>query len=201
MLESAFPKFVTRGQKIRDPSGGGYSVRIKPARGASSHPYLRGVFVAPVNLDDLDEFGEDSFYEDEQAREEAEDELREGYDPTVEDDPADDVDDSQTGIDPEVELEDPDDPEVKLDIVNHKWTIDDESHAIHLKSKKVRVLISSTQLKKKTGDGAVAITFAYGKGRVMHVLSHFGKQESTQDTATIENLLVNWLMEIRIFAQ
>ena len=32
-------------------------------------------------------------------------------------------------------------------------------------------------------------------GRVMHVLSHFGKQQSVADELALRNLLVNFLLE------
>ncbi len=67
-----------------------------------------------------------------------------------------------------------------------------------MRSKKVRVLISSNDLKKSCGDPAVAVTFPYHKGTVVHVLSHFGKQRSRQDEATLENFLVNFLIEVRV---
>jgi hypothetical protein len=42
------------------------------------------------------------------------------------------------------------------------------------------------------------VTFPVKKGRVVHVLSHFGTQTSSDNQATIENLLVNFLLQVRI---
>ena len=57
------------------------------------------------------------------------------------------------------------------------------------------VLISSGEVLSRSGNRAVAVVFAPGKGRVLHVVSHFGKQASYQDEATIQNLLVNFLLD------
>lgn len=98
-----------------------------------------------------------------------------------------------------------------------EWRIDDESPAIEVRDKKeVIVLFESEALAPFTrGNTAVAITFRPGgkakagteptrgtgewllarSGRVLHTLSHFGKQSSTQDGEALENLLVNFLLE------
>ena len=52
----------------------------------------------------------------------------------------------------------------------------------------------------KQCEGAVAVTFTVKKGRVIHVLSHFGEQSSSDNEATIENLLINFLLQVRIRA-
>jgi hypothetical protein len=82
--------------------------------------------------------------------------------------------------------------------VKHEWKIDNESPSIAVLSPKVEVLIVSSDLEKKCGDPAVALTFSAKKGRVLHVLSHFGKQSSTHNEATLENLLVNFLIEVNV---
>jgi hypothetical protein len=192
LIEPMWPKMVRPNATLTAGP-----VRISANRGQSSHPLLRGVFVPPLDLEGYD-FGDEDDFLDDDERAEAEEDFKKNYDPDSEDDPGDEVDDGHTGVDPEnapppEDLEDPDIQKVK-----HTWVIDNESKSIKVLSKKVTTLISSSELKKKCGDRAVAVTFGYGKGRVLHVLSHFGHQQSVQDEATIENLLVNWLMEIRI---
>jgi hypothetical protein len=90
---------------------------------------------------------------------------------------------------------------------------------------RVVTLLTSPELMKSTkGDDAVAITFAVkpgeatpggpkkgapvasgtelshdrksmAGGRVVYVLSHFGKQESATDEFSLQNLLINFLVE------
>ena len=189
MVEPAWPKLVAVGAQVTEQD---WHVQIRPARGQGSHPLLRGVFVPPINLDDYD-FEDD---EDEQK-------FIDGYDPSQEDDPEDDVDpEGHTGVDEREgesagEIEDP-----EIEIVKHTWKIDHESHVIKVKNKKrVLTLITSNELKRKTGTKEVVILFDYKRGHVMHLLSHFGKQNSVQNEATIENLLVNWLMQVHIYLQ
>ena len=91
-----------------------------------------------------------------------------------------------------------DSPDIRL--VKHQWKIDKESPSLDIRSKKVQVLIDSEDLRKECGEGAVAVTFTVKKGRVIHVLSHFGEQSSSDNEATIENLLINFLLQVRIRA-
>ena len=211
VVNPMWPKFVEPGSKLRDKTGqdGAYVgnsgfVTVRAARGQSSNPLLRGVFVPPLDVDDFDfdDVSEDDFGDDGNdwlgEDEDAVAKLLEKYDPTVEDDSEDERGGGRTGVDPD-SVPDPEEVEPPdIDRVVHRWKIDDESRSIKVKSKKVRILMESPELKKVSGDRAVAIAFQYGRGRVLHVLSHFGKQQSVKDQATIENLLVNWLMELRI---
>ncbi len=183
VLESLWPNIVRRGQKLEQGS-----VRIQANKGAGSHPLLRGVFVPPVRIEEFDPDDED-----------AKEEFKKSYDPRDEDDDAD-IEDAggATGMDPmkpATPLEEI--PDVDVARITHTWEIDKESHAIDVRSNKVAVLITSEDLRKICGQKAVAIAFQAGQGKVLHVLSHFGKQSSAKDEATIENLLVNWLLEIR----
>jgi hypothetical protein len=101
--------------------------------------------------------------------------------------------------------------------LGHEWKIDDESPSIKVRDKNgVQVLLSSPDLGKKyKGDSTVALTFVAGKGgraqtvqsgraydplgmeggRVVHVLSHFGKQNSEHEEYTLLNLLINFMTE------
>ncbi len=87
-----------------------------------------------------------------------------------------------------------------LEVPEHFWTIDDESPAIRVLNRKVvQILLRSEELKAETdGDEAVAIYFkprGQRGGAVLHVLSHFGKQESEIDEYAMQNLLLNFLLE------
>ena len=104
--------------------------------------------------------------------------------------------------------------------LGHTWKIDADSRTIRIKDPKrvVTLLTSPTLEKTARGDDAVAITFiAGGKeakrpavatsgavaqdrskmkgGRVLYVLSHFGKQESEDGEYALQNLLINFLVE------
>ena len=105
--------------------------------------------------------------------------------------------------------------------IGHSWKIDKETRTIRVKDPaKVTTLLVSPDLKKKAqGDEAVAVTFEAlppvaskgGKnaavasgtldrkkmtgGRVLYVLSHFGKQASATDEYALQNLLINFLVE------
>ncbi len=107
--------------------------------------------------------------------------------------------------------------------VDNRWKVDNLSPAIEVVAKgKVTVLLESQDLKKSaSGHNAVAVTFSpdpsddgsEGDGKrvrtgrrkkgepeeragiVLHVLSHFGKQGSQEDEFTLQNLLVNFLLE------
>lgn len=105
--------------------------------------------------------------------------------------------------------------EETLKEVEHKWVIDDDSPVIKVvDTKRVAVLMTSPDLEKKYKDcGAAAITFMPGGapgpdivttgnevkllkgGRVVHVLSHFGKQSSATDEFSLQNLLLNFMLE------
>jgi hypothetical protein len=185
ILEIGFSKFLRSGTVLEDADVG-----IRPERGMTAHPLLRGVFVPPVDISALRR----KYYEDED-----DDEDLEQYDPSVEDDPGDvDVDRGKTAVgeDDSTSIEEIGDPDIRL--VQHRWKIDKDSPSLDVLSKSVQVLITSEELEALCGEGAVAVTFPVKKGRVVHVLSHFGTQTSSDNQATIENLLVNFLLQVRI---
>jgi len=183
VLQLIFPKMVRAG----DPLEGG-QVGIRPKRGMTSHPLLRGVFVPPVKI--TGNWGGD---EDDDLDEDEE------YDPAQEDDPGDNDERGGTtvagGENPEDDLPIPD-PEIVA--VRHQWQIDRESPSLEIRSRSVEILMHSEDLEEQCGNGAVAVSFPAKQGKVLHVLSHFGKQGSGDDEATIENLLVNFLIEVKI---
>lgn len=199
IIEKAWPDIVKVGTFLRDhdkapkgpPKAGersmaalpkGNEVKVTPAPGASTHPYMRGVFLKPK-----------------------EEKVAEGNGSggTV-------ARGGQVGS----EFRSP----------SHKWTIDDDSPSTKVVDRRrVRVLLESDELGKiSKGDSAVAFVFNVGRnskkkdkrvatggkkaaevgteerkpgGRVLHVLSHFGKQSSAEDEAALQNLLYNFMLE------
>ncbi|MFH1230143.1 MAG: hypothetical protein V1709_01460 [Planctomycetota bacterium] len=144
-------------------------VKIVPAPGAALHSYLKYVFEAPPSSSDQGPSGENS-----------------GETKSV-----------KPG-------------EFRIDA---QWKIDNDSPDIKiLKKEAVTVLIVSPQIAEKNKDGgAVAVTWKYGKpviltgsdkptlmpgGRVLHVMSHFGKQRSELDEFALQNLIVNFFTEL-----
>jgi hypothetical protein len=107
--------------------------------------------------------------------------------------------------------------ERKLDF---EWVIDGGSFAIDYDPAKVTVLVESPELKDHIKHGAVAVTFVWGDsgervresvatggvyeelpkmrgGKVLHVLSHFGKQRTKDDEYAIQGMLLNFLIEAK----
>lgn len=109
--------------------------------------------------------------------------------------------------------------EDELKEVVHTWKIDAETRTIKIVDpKKVVTLLTSPELEKYAqGDDAVAVTFTVGGGdkrppvatsgeiqqdrekltggRVLYVLSHFGKQKKAEDEYSLQNLMINFLTE------
>jgi hypothetical protein len=168
-----FKEFVDVGEFIRSDM----EVNVYPKQGAGSHPYLRNIFSRM------------------KARK-----------PAV-------IDKGGTVA------EGPDSPDFER--IDHTWKIDKDSPTIKITNPgKVSVLIYSKDIAQiAKGSDAVAITFivapkagggdpvATGQpieqdrtrmsgGRVLHVMSHLGKQQKSQsDDYTIQNLLLNFLIE------
>ncbi len=199
-----WPALVKVGSKLEEDN-----VQIRPAKGKTTHSFLRGVFVPPVSIEDFDWDSDDEDDEvdifGESDKDEKKQKEKDAYDPTVEDDEEDAKAEKSGGGSGSTGVgEDPVDPESekfddpKISIIQHEWKIDNESNAITVRSKKVETLITSQELRKKAGDPAVAISFVHGRGKVLHVLSHFGKQTSAKNEASIENLLINFLIEVKV---
>lgn len=166
--ETSWSKLVKSGKMMKSRT-----VPVVPARGRTSHPLLRGVFIDP-------------------AAKSGEVPGREG-DGTVAREPG-----TPTESTPKIE---------------RSWMIDDDSPFIDVVNKAGVVTLMESDTLAKEGSGAVAITFlpasgaaaeanaTSGKpeklvgGRVLHVLSHFGKQQTREDEFALQNLLLNFLME------
>ncbi len=194
VLERAFPQHVSAGTVLREGVAD-----VVPARGRTGHPYLKGIFAPPEHSDKnpWDEIEKEK--EAEKPGEPGKDGKpgkREG---------------GTVARKPEPKPEPGKEPAPELVKVKHHWTIDDESWAFHLSdTSKVTVLLTSPTLQKEApGENVVAFCFRpsgdnsdtggpgkrrKGPGMVMQVLSHFGKQKSAVDEATLQNLLLNFLL-------
>jgi len=170
-IEGNWPKIVKQGKMMKEKT-----VSVSPSRGKTSHPLLRGVFIDPSAKP--------------APAPEAAPEGEAGG--TVERTP---------GIPAHVKVE-------------RRWKIDDDSPFIDIVDKAAVVTLMESDALAKDGYPAIAVTFmpsmsgpqetglsGSGKteklrgGRVLHVLSHFGKQDSKEDEFALQNLLLNFLME------
>lgn len=170
IIERAFKGIITHTKYLP-----GKVVKIMPAKGAALHPYLKFVFEAPPTA------GENEVSEEDTGK-------------TKSFNPGD----------------------FRVDA---EWQVDDESPDIKILNKeKVTILITSPDLAKTNkNEGAVAVTWGssdssmkitggtggsrtpeYNQvgGRVLHVMSHFGKQRSKLDEFALQNLILNFLMEL-----
>jgi hypothetical protein len=179
VLVRAWPKsFVGPGKNLPEDT-----VDTVPARGRTSHSLLRGMFVDPPKAAPANDPG------------------------------AGDVGGGTVTRDPGGATQ-------ETPKVERNWKIDKDSPAIKILGNGVTVLMTSDKLRKLSGgDDSVAVTFlplgegpesvgsgagtqergkgsaARRGGRVLHVLSHFGKQSSSEDEYALQNLLLNFLLE------
>ena len=104
--------------------------------------------------------------------------------------------------------------------IRHNWQIDDESFDLTIKNRsRVVSLLGSSDVKPRSADdkkkpiSIVALAFRPGSGKmasigvgkrktppgtpgvVVQVLSHFGKQHSDTDEFSLQNLLLNFLID------
>jgi hypothetical protein len=81
-----------------------------------------------------------------------------------------------------VHVHDLDDPWLKqIKAMKHKprWWLESSSYPIRvLNRQKVKVLISSKEMKKKYGHAPIAVSFRYDDGKVLHMTSHFYLQQA-----------------------
>ncbi|RME80853.1 MAG: hypothetical protein D6785_09820 [Planctomycetota bacterium] len=170
VLSRGWPKLVRSGRMLKEQTIG-----ITPARGATAHPYLRGIFGYKKKKKKRKDAGN--------SRKTVERSMDEAFQK-----------------------------------VKQVWQIDDESPVlVVLDHRNVTPLIVSEDLRKITGGhDSVCITFGVppkgrrpitGRfigeislmqgGRVLHVVSHFGHQRSQDDEFTIQNLVINFLVEAK----
>ena len=68
---------------------------------------------------------------------------------------------------------------VKVMREHPRWWLEGSSYPIRVKDKqRVRVLMSSEEMAKRYGDGAVVVAFSWQQGKVLHMTSHFFLQQS-----------------------
>jgi hypothetical protein len=165
--DNAWAKFIKKGKKLKSQV-----VPVVPSRGKTSHPLLRGVFVDPN--------------------------AQAGQAPGREGDGTVSREDYST------------DSATKIE---RRWKIDDESPVIDVVNKSAVITLMESDVLGREGGSSVAVTFMpagsaaaekstiEGKpekmvgGRVLHVVSHFGKQESREDEFALQNLLLNFVLE------
>jgi hypothetical protein len=210
-VEKAFPKFVSAGYKLPD-----HSVSVAPIRGMATHPYLEGIYVAREDDgEEADSFGFD-LDDLEGDVDEGDDTAEEGGLPssgrTIV---------VRRGVDSGVDGELGDEKaKPVLRKIRHNWKIDDESFELTIRNRaRVVPLLGSSEVKPRDpGDekrqvSVVALAFRPGSGRavpvgsgkrktppgtpgvIVQVLSHFGKQHSSEDEFSLQNLLLNFLID------
>ncbi len=196
-VEKAFPKFIEAGFKLPD-----HNVSIAPVRGMATHPYLEGIYVAREGEeDDSFDFGLGDFEDDDSEQEDEDAGGGRGRTIVV-----------KRGADHTVA------PELRK--IRHNWQIDDESFELTIKNRaRVVSLLGSSDVKPRSQDdkkkplSIVALAFRPGSGKaasigvgkrkappgapgvVVQVLSHFGKQHSDSDEFSLQNLLLNFLID------
>jgi len=77
-----------------------------------------------------------------------------------------------------------------------EWWLEDSTYPVRIvRSEMVEVLVESPVLKKKFGSGAVAVTFRWGQGRVVHVMGHyFQKEGNLRGTFAMQKIITNFLV-------
>ena len=88
-------------------------------------------------------------------------------------------------------------PRNPFKLEDFKWKIDSVSAIVRVPpGGKVLSLVESTELAKQYGGGAVAATFRYGRGSVLHVLSHFiAQRDASGDGFALQQMLANFIVE------
>jgi hypothetical protein len=90
-------------------------------------------------------------------------------------------------------------PENPYERAKMKWVIDNSAFGIKM-TPKALALVESDELGKRFGAPAVAATFRYGQGAVLHVMGHFRMQrDASGDGFALQQLLVNFIVEKQKF--
>ena len=78
-----------------------------------------------------------------------------------------------------------------------RWWLEDSSIPFVIENKAaVEVLVQSAELDRKYRSKLVAVTFPYGKGRVVHVLGHmYQKEGNLRGAYAMQRLLLNFLYQ------
>ena len=77
-----------------------------------------------------------------------------------------------------------------------QWWLEDSSYPVRIvRPELVEVLVDSAELRKRYGSGAVAVTFRWGQGRVVHVMGHyFQKEGNLRGTYAMQKIITNFLV-------
>lgn len=76
-----------------------------------------------------------------------------------------------------------------------KWWLEESSYPFEVLRDDVKVLIESDELRRTFGTPAVAATFQFGRGRVLHMLGHFYQKEGNlKGTVSTQRIIVNFLV-------
>ena len=157
LVQEAWPQMARAGAYFKERT-----VDAVPARGNTTHPLMRGVYVTKSRS--------------------IETPLKEGPDKAFK--PKTEV----VGGDPVKRIREA----IKRPCGN--WKIDDESPRVILGQ--ATPLLVSEILKKEAGSNdTLALTFKARLGRVLHVVSHFGRQQNREDEFILTNMLLNFIME------
>lgn len=140
---------------------------VSPARGVTTHPYLRGVFVSKHK------------FVDKEVR------LKKKKTDRIKTEAVKDLDELRKRIKEAVKPP------------KNEWKIDDESPWIKVGSGVTKLLVSEKLRNRTNGCDTLACTFNAGKGKVLHIISHFGRQKQKEDEFATQNLLLNFILDAR----
>ena len=80
-----------------------------------------------------------------------------------------------------------------------QWWLEGSSYPIRiLDEEKVKVLVTSKEIKNRYGEAPVFITFEHGEGKIYHMISHFYLQRSETRTERHSASAMNYLSEKEI---
>jgi hypothetical protein len=101
-----------------------------------------------------------------------------------------------------VELVERDDPFLKSILGpsdDPQWWLEGSSYPIQiLDQERVKVLVTSSEIKNKYGEAPVFVTFEHGEGRIYHMISHFYLQRSETRTARHAKSAADYMVEKEI---
>ena len=144
------------------------TVDASPARGATTHPYMRGVFASKQKFIEKEvKLGQKEKQGQMKTRavkelEELRKRIKEAVKPP-----------------------------------KNEWKIDDESPWVKVGPGVTKLLVSEKLRQHTGGCDTLACTFTAGRGKVLHIVSHFGRQKQKEDEFATQNLLLNFILEAK----
>jgi hypothetical protein len=77
------------------------------------------------------------------------------------------------------------------------WWVEDQAHPIEIAdTRRVVVLVESEEFRQRYGSAVLAVTFGWGKGRVLHLLGHAWQREGNlKGTYAMQRMILNFLLE------